>query len=49
MKLIFITLMERLSNYLTDSSTGFSVSDELNIYELFKDNINELVRNSVNT
>ena len=49
MKLIFINLMERLSNYLTDASSNFTVSEELNVYELFKENINELVKNSVNT
>lgn len=46
MKTIFINLMDRLSNYLMDSSTGFTLSDEINIYELFKVNISELVKKS---
>jgi hypothetical protein len=38
MKLIFINLMERLSNYLSDNANSVS-SLEINIYELFKLNI----------
>ena len=47
MKVIFINLMERLSNYLSDNSTSIE-SLGINIYELFKINIQELVRGSVN-
>lgn len=47
MKLIFINLMDRLSNYLADSGTSAENLD-INIYELFKMNIQELIRTSVN-
>lgn len=45
MKLIFITLMERLSNYLSDNPQVIE-NIEINIYELFQTNIQELVKNS---
>ena len=48
MKLIFINLMERLSGYLADNASKTPVSDEINIYDLFKSNINELLRHSTN-
>lgn len=47
MKVIFIALMERLSNYLSDNATSIEVLG-INIYELFKVNITELVKSSVN-
>lgn len=45
MKLIFIALMQRLSNYLSDNSQVID-NIEINIYELFQTNIQELVKNS---
>lgn len=48
MKLIFINLMERLSNYLSDNASSVA-NLEINIYELFKVNIQELVKQSQNT
>lgn len=47
MKTIFINLMDRLSNYLADSGNSAENLD-INIYELFKLNIQELIRQSVN-
>jgi hypothetical protein len=35
MKVVFINLMERLSNYLSDNTASLS-NLEINIYELFK-------------
>lgn len=48
MKLVFINLMERLSNYLSDNP-GIISNLEINIYELFKTNIQELARQSQNS
>lgn len=45
MKLIFINLMQRLSNYLSDNASSIS-SLQINIYELFKENIQELTKQS---
>ena len=46
MKVIFINLMERLSNYLSDNANSIE-SLGINIYELFKLNISDLVKGSV--
>lgn len=46
MKLIFINLMERLSNYLSDNASSVA-NLEINIYELFKENIQELTKQSM--
>lgn len=40
--------MERLSNYLSDNASSVA-NLEINIYELFKVNIQELVKQSQNT
>jgi len=50
MKAVFIALMTRLSNYLTDSGNVIeNIENGFSIYELFSANIKELVKSSDST
>ena len=47
MKSIFIALMNRLSGYLTDSGNVIeNIENGFSVYELFSNNIKELVKHS---